>query len=185
MYCFKCGASMPDDSVFCPKCGTTVSNTAKHECKSCGADMLMNDTCTEYYCQYCGSKEVIVKHENAYTQTLQEIEIERLRDNARQEDLQKKINEAQRERAEHVYIDGSFFFIAIFFGVLSAVAMIIAFITGNILDGFIALIQTALCCVSLLSGLKKLGENIYWLHIPTVLLCMLLAPVWSYLIIPV
>ena len=184
MYCFRCGASMPNDSVFCPKCGTVVSNTPKHECKSCGAEMVMNDSCTEYNCLYCGAREIIIKHENAYAQAQQEIEISRMRDKAKQEDLQKKLNEAKKERDDHAYIDGSFFFMAVFFGIITALAMVIAFIFGNILDGFIALIQTVLCCVSLLSGMKKLGERLYWLHIPAVVVCMLLAPVWSSQIIP-
>ena len=34
MVCFKCGENIPDDSVFCPDCGTRLDGKVK--CKNCG-----------------------------------------------------------------------------------------------------------------------------------------------------
>lgn len=38
MICSKCGASMPDDSTFCPQCGAAVTPAAAEEVKGAGTE---------------------------------------------------------------------------------------------------------------------------------------------------
>lgn len=50
MVCFKCGENIPDDSVFCPDCGTRLDGKVK--CKNCG---YFNDKELEI-CARCGAR---------------------------------------------------------------------------------------------------------------------------------
>ncbi len=74
MFCYKCGAQIPDDSLFCSKCGTKVKveepnklvqnemptsfvglRLISRKCLCCGNDQLRKASPTEYHCDYCGS----------------------------------------------------------------------------------------------------------------------------------
>jgi len=73
MYCRKCGAQIPDDSLFCPKCGTPQnveltkkpmdqsSNSGEREilkemkCPNCGAPLNPLAGEEMVVCQYCGT----------------------------------------------------------------------------------------------------------------------------------
>ncbi|MGC8644903.1 MAG: zinc ribbon domain-containing protein [Thermoplasmata archaeon] len=70
MYCRKCGAEIPDDSVFCPKCGARQdSQTASPDqtaggqvevlkemkCPSCGAPLNPAEGEAMVVCSYCGT----------------------------------------------------------------------------------------------------------------------------------
>lgn len=47
MYCSKCYRQIPDDSTFCPNCGTDVSHPT---CINCGKPLLSGDK----FCRKCG-----------------------------------------------------------------------------------------------------------------------------------
>lgn len=69
MYCWKCGAQIPDDSLFCPKCGApqsghTVQVTSAQKqddvlkemkCPNCGAPLNPLPGEAMVVCQYCGT----------------------------------------------------------------------------------------------------------------------------------
>lgn len=74
MYCRKCGAEIPDDSEFCPKCGapqatgstgTTFQNVSKSQdqteilkemkCPNCGAPLSPAEGEAMVVCSYCGT----------------------------------------------------------------------------------------------------------------------------------
>ena len=48
--CHKCGATVPDDGIFCPVCGSRADG--KQECPSCGR--LIDEGAI--YCTYCGKR---------------------------------------------------------------------------------------------------------------------------------
>lgn len=48
--CHKCGATVPDDGIFCPVCGSRADG--KQECPSCGR--LIDEGAI--YCTYCGNR---------------------------------------------------------------------------------------------------------------------------------
>ena len=48
--CIKCGAIVPDDGIFCPKCGARADG--KRECPKCGKPVDE----TAIYCTYCGAR---------------------------------------------------------------------------------------------------------------------------------
>lgn len=48
--CHKCGATVPDDGIFCPVCGSRTDG--KQECPSCGR--LIDEGAI--YCTYCGKR---------------------------------------------------------------------------------------------------------------------------------
>ena len=72
MYCHKCGTQLPDDAVFCTKCGTAVvvaqpkppvtsttpilapSGAASLKCPSCGAPISPKFGEMVITCEYCG-----------------------------------------------------------------------------------------------------------------------------------
>src|SRR5437763_14450201 len=77
MYCMKCGAQLPDDAVFCSRCGANQSNQTRIaqqsgslsnsvqvlapstatsvECPSCGAPIAPKFGEMIITCEYCGS----------------------------------------------------------------------------------------------------------------------------------
>jgi ribosomal protein L40E len=73
LYCHKCGAQLPDDATFCPKCGTSTgltapkpaaasaspvvapSGVASLKCPSCGAPISPKFGEMVITCEYCGS----------------------------------------------------------------------------------------------------------------------------------
>ena len=70
MYCWKCGAQIPDDSLFCPKCGApqnrgaekvSAQETKKDEilkemkCPNCGAPLNPQPGEAMVVCPYCGT----------------------------------------------------------------------------------------------------------------------------------
>lgn len=114
VYCNKCGTKLLDDEMFCAKCGSAVirsenaPKTVKRECKSCGAQMVMNDDLSGYHCIYCGSVETIAEYEqmaieNINAKAKHELEMERAKKNhelskARQEyTLDRQYRQTQKE----------------------------------------------------------------------------------------
>ncbi|SHO45652.1 Putative phage protein [Nitrosotalea sinensis] len=72
MFCSKCGIQLPDDAVFCVKCGTkqsqasqpspqntqnvqTTTETKEVKCPSCGAPIVPKFGEMVVTCEYCGS----------------------------------------------------------------------------------------------------------------------------------
>jgi hypothetical protein len=71
MYCHKCGTQLPDDAVFCTKCGTAVaevtskpaattpilapSGATSMKCPNCGAPIAPKFGEMVITCEYCGS----------------------------------------------------------------------------------------------------------------------------------
>ena len=60
-FCINCGTELPDDSIFCHKCGAKISNKSPHQfdpvstrnekvCKACGQKMPSD----AFYCFNCG-----------------------------------------------------------------------------------------------------------------------------------
>ena len=59
MYCLKCGAQLPDDAVFCSRCGASQSSQAKMTQQSGGyanpVQVLAPSTATSLKCPSCGA----------------------------------------------------------------------------------------------------------------------------------
>ena len=59
MYCLKCGAQLPDDAVFCSRCGASQSSQAKMTQQSGGyanpVQVLAPSTVTSLKCPSCGA----------------------------------------------------------------------------------------------------------------------------------
>ena len=73
MYCHNCGAQLPDDAVFCSKCGTSTglnvvkptasstgpviapSGVTSMKCPSCGAPISPKFGEMVITCEYCGT----------------------------------------------------------------------------------------------------------------------------------
>ncbi len=59
MYCLKCGAQLPDDAVFCSRCGASQSSQAKTTQQSGGyanpVQVLAPSTATSLKCPSCGA----------------------------------------------------------------------------------------------------------------------------------
>lgn len=63
MFCKNCGSKIDDDSVFCCKCGTRVTEQGSspvgkvfsNKCESCGAQVKEVSE-GHYLCEYCGSE---------------------------------------------------------------------------------------------------------------------------------
>lgn len=51
MFCYKCGANLPDDAAFCNNCGTSLAKRPMF-CSSCGADLAEGAT----FCDKCGTR---------------------------------------------------------------------------------------------------------------------------------
>ena len=71
--CNNCGQNLPDDSVFCPKCGTKVTII---RCTGCGAALAADAR----FCPSCGTPagkpEVPAKPDTRMEQTPQAVEIQ-------------------------------------------------------------------------------------------------------------
>lgn len=69
MFCVSCGTVLPNDAVFCPRCGAKITwkqseekccpdNSRMYllECSSCGSHDLKRVRKGEYICEHCGSR---------------------------------------------------------------------------------------------------------------------------------
>src|SRR5438093_10884719 len=90
MYCMKCGAQLPDDAVFCSRCGASQSNQTRIaqqsgslsnsvqvlapstatslKCPSCGAPIAPKLGQMIITCEYCGSTVTLGSSGRANTQ---------------------------------------------------------------------------------------------------------------------
>ncbi len=63
MFCISCGASLPDNALFCPACGAKVAGAAKPgdspllavRCTSCGSSSIRKVRTGKYQCEHCGT----------------------------------------------------------------------------------------------------------------------------------
>ena len=63
MFCMSCGAALPDDAAFCPRCGAKLAGTEGPEkvllhsmrCTACGSGNLKKMRVGEYRCEHCGT----------------------------------------------------------------------------------------------------------------------------------
>ncbi|TMI45561.1 zinc-ribbon domain-containing protein [Candidatus Bathyarchaeota archaeon] len=59
MYCMKCGAQLPDDAVFCSRCGASQSNQTRIAQQSGSlsnsVQVLAPSTATSLKCPSCGA----------------------------------------------------------------------------------------------------------------------------------
>ena len=54
--CSNCGATLGDDQLFCPKCGTPKAEVKKNVCSKCGAELQEG----QEFCSKCGQKVGLV-----------------------------------------------------------------------------------------------------------------------------
>ena len=52
MFCSSCGHPLPENAVFCMKCGTRATALATPSCSSCGAEIPKGSA----FCAKCGTK---------------------------------------------------------------------------------------------------------------------------------
>ena len=140
MFCVKCGQNLPDDAVFCSKCGNkvgqaTVSYNEKiiHlKCSSCGGSMSVDAERTVLTCPYCGASDLINESDsvtiqrvksNAYRevqlgqqQTTKDIELARL-----QTELEKAKTDLKKNKNEAM---SSVWMIIAFFGMFALIVWI-------------------------------------------------------------
>ena len=55
MYCPKCGAQLPDDAVFCMKCGTNLASVQSKPSVASGASIIAPTDATALKCPSCGA----------------------------------------------------------------------------------------------------------------------------------
>lgn len=68
MKCWKCGFEMPQDAIFCSKCG---SNLSKAICESCGKQIPLEAK----FCIFCGSKVHSIEEKRAAESLLKSSDI--------------------------------------------------------------------------------------------------------------
>ena len=79
MFCMKCGQNLPDDAVFCSKCGNKVGHgvTSSNDkiihlkCSSCGGSMSVDADRPVLTCPYCGASDLINESDNVTIQRIQ------------------------------------------------------------------------------------------------------------------
>lgn len=86
MFCIKCGHDLPEDAVFCPKCGTKVAqSSAKNlnnkvlhlKCSSCGGSMSVDADRPVLTCPYCGAADLLNESDDV---TIQRVKSKAYRD---------------------------------------------------------------------------------------------------------
>lgn len=55
MYCPKCGAQLPDDAVFCMKCGTSLATAQSKQAAASAAPIIAPLGATALRCPHCGA----------------------------------------------------------------------------------------------------------------------------------
>ncbi|MGN1405334.1 MAG: DUF6591 domain-containing protein [Erysipelotrichaceae bacterium] len=164
MYCKKCGKQIPDNSKFCPECGSSLEEnnnvkTMHLKCSNCGADMEVNEETNEVYCSYCGTKQLILDPELIKARNSKEIELEKIKSEERKQTRKDKADELKS------YRKGKLSKFTIITAVLCLIFGFMAFKSRHYLSGIIAIIQIALFSVSWLSGMQIIKPRIKNIHI--------------------
>ena len=190
MYCNNCGQEVPNNSEFCPSCGTKLNpqnqtakgaqsaepRTIKLRCKNCNATMEVDASKQEAVCPYCGAKEKIldsdaVAVEKIKSNTYKEMEY------ARMEKEEKQNAKNQKEQEKKAYSKSFLSKFTIIMTFICLICTFTAFGSKHILAGIIALIQTVIFAVSWLMGKQIIGENKKAIYKALALLgCLLIIP---------
>lgn len=176
MKCSACGNEMADNAKFCPECGAKVKivsnqKTLQLRCQSCNGMMTVNEDSPVLFCQFCGSKELIIESDNVKIQRIKskaykEVEMEKLKHEEvkakRQEEKEKKqAAEKDLETFKKSKLSKVVF-------VLFVICLWVAwdgFSNNNYIPGIIAGTQTALFALSWLTGMQFIRKKRPNIHI--------------------
>ena len=169
MYCCYCGEQVADGQKFCPNCGKSVTGDSgvkkmSLRCKSCGAVMSIDENNREFYCPFCGEKEILldsdtVAAEKVRSSAYKEVEMEKIRQKKEEREYE------ENKAAKNEYKKSKLRKWSIIFAVIFLLMAFVSFQDGDILQGIIAVVQTVLMSISWLMGMQIIKEKPRGMHV--------------------
>ena len=185
MICPYCNSDIPDRAKFCPECGSRLvmemssrtrgpgsdsaasaaggTKRVKLICRACNGTMEVDREHNVIFCPYCGSKELIIESDEVLiekdrNQTYKDIEMQRLQ---HEEDMMKaKIENESIESFKKSCLRKW----VILFSILALLTGLLCCLSGHVLTGIVAFLQTGVFVTSWIFGMGTLRAKRKNLH---------------------